>query len=304
MSEIKKPLYDGPEPDENKVKNTEPQVDLGDALSFVAKERGWLGKLLTLLLLGVMSTAGTTGPLVVGVLPLLPPEIIAELGAQYAFFQGRTFTYTPAYALLLAALVVGIAAGAAQLGYYIDVVRRVRTDAADQLPPWDNMGRFLADGGKMIIAYTVYLLSTLALLVLLLVGFGFMTVAGQDLFAAVALICFGLPLTLAYGLTVIFLTSICVVPYSATGRLRDFFRIRWAWAQVRGQGKLTITWFALGVAANMGFQAVQSIPVVGIFGLFLSLAMQAPVQGHLLGQYAAALDQIDKRKRGMAYGEL
>jgi hypothetical protein len=304
MSEINKPLYDGPEPDEKYKIYEEPTVNLGDALSFVAKEEGWIGKLLTLLGLGTLSTAGTAVPLVVGLLPALPPELMAELAQLYPFFADRTFNYSPAYAFLGVAAIIGLTAGAVQLGYYIDVVRRVREDAAVKLPPWDDFGRLLADGGKMMVAYFVYILSTLLLFALGLVLFGAMTIGGQALLAGVVFLCVVMPLVLAYALTIIFLTSICVVPYSASGSLRDFFRFGWAWGQVRGQTKLTVTWFSLGVAANLGFQAVQSIPVVGILGLILSLAMQAPIQGHLLGQYAAALDQITERKRKQLAGEL
>ena len=289
------------DPDETYKNDEKRSIDLGEALAFVAKEPGWIGKLLILLGLGVMSSFGTVFPLIAGVLPLLPPDVIAELGQEFAFFQGRTFSYSPAYGFLGVALLVGILSGVVQLGYYIDVVRRVRTDDAVKLPAWDNFGQFLADGGRMIVAYGLYLLSTLVFLFFGGLVLSAIAMSGADAILALAGVCLFLPLGLIYSLTVIFLTSICVVPYSETGSLRDFFRVGWAWQQVRTHGKLTLTWFALGVAANMGFQAVQSLPVVGILGIFLALAMQAPVQGHLLGQYAALLDKFEnKPKRNIA----
>jgi hypothetical protein len=163
-------------------------------------------------------------------------------------------------------------------------------------------GNFLRDGALMVVAYVTYMASNFLFVGLLMGILAVSTPVLDPMLALLAVFCVFLPLIFGYGILVIFLTSICVVPFSETGNLLDFFNLRWVWKQVNTQGRLTLNWFVLGVAANMGFSAAQSLPVVGVLGTLLSLAMQAPVQGHLLGQYAALLDQRQQKEEVLTYG--
>ncbi len=268
------------------------KLSLPSAFTFVAEQDNWIAKLLVVLLFTALAGALVTVPLIVGMLPLIPADIMQQsLVPLFPALEGRVFAYDAGYLALIAVVLVGGMFAALLLGYYIEVVRRVRHDAEVLLPAWENWGVLFIDGIKMIGAYAGYLVSAAVLWLLvqgLLIG---LVNLGQPLFAMLALICFFLPLLFAYGILVIFLTSINVVPFSESGRIRDFFDLRWTWHQARTHGTLTLNWFSLGVAANLGFSAVQSLPVVGVLGWVLSLAMSSPVQGHLLGQYAAILDE-------------
>ena len=66
-----------------------------------------------------------------------------------------------------------------------------------------------------------------------------------------------------------------------------FFDCAWVWWQIRHNGRATRNWFVLGVLASIGFYAVNTIPVLGPL---VNLTLQVPVQGHLIGQYAAVID--------------
>ncbi|MEO0561256.1 MAG: DUF4013 domain-containing protein, partial [Chloroflexota bacterium] len=225
-------------------------------------------------------------------------ELIDEvLVPQYPQLAGAEFALTSAYLALIPFFIIGLGLGAILLGYYIETVRRVRYGTPEQLPPWADWGKLFTDGAQMMGAYAVYILSVLLLLGIgqfALIGFA---ESGDPTVVLLLVLCCFFPLVLLYTFFVIFMTSICVVPFTENGRFMDFFAWGWVWRQVNTQGGLTVRWFMLGLAANLGFSAAQSLPVVGILALILGLAMQAPVQGHLLGQYAAVLDGREATKR-------
>lgn len=281
-------------------KKKKTQIDLSEALTFVAKEHGWLPKLVIILVLGFISTTAIGTSITLAVLPLIPPETFEQVIVPvYPQFEGMSFSYDSSYYGLVLVFLVGLAPTALLAGYYIDVVRRVGNGAAELLPTWTNLNLYFVDGAKMVGAYILYMLAMFLLVVSLqLFSVLVFRVTGQALLGLFLLLCVTLPGIIVLSVAAIFFTSICVVPYSASGRFLDFFSLGWAIHQLRHNRSLTLRWFGLGVGANLGFSAIQSLPVVGFVGLLLSLALQVPIQGHLLGQYAALVlvsDDLQKK---------
>jgi hypothetical protein len=271
-----------------------PALDFGLAFTFVANQPFWIRRLLILLTLGAASTLLLSVPLVIWVLPLIPEELLASLAQFYPELQTYQFAYNTSDIALIPLWLVGLGVTAVLLGYYVEITRRVRRDLPELLPAWEDWGRLFNDGAKMIVVYFVYFASDFALFVL-----GLLALRSNDASMNAALtilfvtFCCLVPLLVAYGVLIIFMMSICVVRYSESGDLRDFFAFGWVWSRLRQHGKLTIQWFIMDVGANLGFSATQSLPVVGFLGWLLTLAMQFPVQGHLLGQYARLVDAAE-----------
>jgi hypothetical protein len=265
-------------------------LELGEAFAYVWRQPDWIRKLLVVTALGISSVLFVGGTLLMWSLPFVPPDMLAAFAVFNPALANANFAFTPNLWGLAPLLLFGLVAGAALLGYTIEILRRVRDAAEVLLPDWNNWEKLLRDGGLMLLAYALYILSNIGLLVGGLAVIGNLSgFQGAELTRIGLAFCGLLPLVSVYAFIIMFMTSICMVPFAETGQLQDFFRWGWAWQRVRHDTRLTFSWFGLGIAANLGFSAAQSIPVVGMLGVLLSLAMQSAVQGHLLGQYAAAL---------------
>ena len=267
-------------------------IDFGRAFAFVAEDPRWIWKLLLIAIFSGTAFVLIIGPITLFTLSVLPAEVFAQLAEIDPRLNDLrvTLTQQERYQLVLP-LAGGLLLMALLLGYYIALVGRVRAGDDNPLPPWDAWWRKLRDGVTMQAAYAIYLLSAgvFYLAGLLLIR----SIGGlnAELVQVVLALCLLLPLLVAYLVAVIFLTSINVLLYSESRRFRDFFRVGWAWQRLREDTGLTTRWFFYGVAANFGFSIAQSLPVIFIFGYLLSFFMTVPVQGHLLGQYGAVLDE-------------
>lgn len=278
-----------------------PSIDFGESFAFVFRTPGWWRKLGVIASLTLLASALTTIPVTLALLAAVPTDsfevIVAELRAAdlsevAATLQRYRFDVTPAFYLgNVGAFLLGLAGVALLLGYYIELVRQVRSGAAQPLPEWNSWGTKLVDGFTMEVAYASYLLLNAAFFGVGLVLIRQISGMNAELVRLLVATCCLIPLVFVNGLVIIFITSIGVLPYSATGNIADFYRWGWVGRRLRQDTGLTAQWFLWGLLANFGFSAAQSVPGVGIIGTLASLFMSAPVQGHLLGQYGAALDE-------------
>ncbi|MEL6150615.1 MAG: DUF4013 domain-containing protein, partial [Chloroflexota bacterium] len=220
-----------------------------------------------------------------------PPETLVELNELIPQLPDENLPLTSTYWLLLLPVAGGVLGLMLLLGYYIEFVRRVRHGIEHPLPPWDAWGHKLYDGAMMTFAYAGYLASNLAIGAVFVVLIRQISGMNAQLYQTTLAFCGLLPFMLIYGLVIIFLTSINVLPYSDSGNILSFYRVGWVWRRLRKDARLTAQWFGYGLLANIGFNAVQSLPVVGIAASILVLFISVPVQGHLLGQYAILLDE-------------
>jgi hypothetical protein len=266
-------------------------IDFGRAFAFLAEDPRWLPKLGLIGIFSVLAVILILFPLGLVGLAAVPDEIIQELAPLYPeAVNMRPVLPASSLALLALPFVMGLVLLALLLGYYIELVRQVRRGAHLPLPAWTAWETKLIDGLLMELAYAGYLASNG---VLFAVGLALIRQIGgmnAQLVRLTLAMCCLIPLVALYGMVIVFMTSICVLPYSASGRFMDFYRWGWVWRRLREDTRLTLTWFGYGVAANLGFGAAGALPVIGVLANLLSLFLSVPVQGHLLGQYAAALD--------------
>lgn len=275
-------------------------IDFGQAFAFMADDPRWLPKLSMIAGVTAVASVFIGVPLLLVALAWLPDEELrqmiqsfAEISPAAADITIPSVSFNSSFYLLVLPFGFGLAMMALLFGYFIELVARTRAQVTYPLPPWDNWGRKLQDGLMMVAAYAGYLLLNFAFLVgaLAVVANVFARGMNAQLMQVVLTFCAVLPLFAVNMFVIIFLTSICVLPYSASRDVRDFYKWGWVWRRLRHDGGLTGQWFLYGTLATFGFNAAQYLPVVGIVASVLSLFIAVPVQGHLLGQYGAALDE-------------
>lgn len=263
-----------------------PALDLGRSFTYIVEDPRWVPKLSLAALFGAAAVLLTLLPAGLFFVAWLPPDALAIFIELYPpLADVPTVTFTPRFYVLVLPFTGGLLIGALLLGYYIELVRRTRRDEPQPLPAWANVGPMFTDGLLMMAAYAGYIASNIALL---LVGVAAFRATGSDIALLVGVYCCVLPLMGLWGLAIIFLTSINVVPFSESRDIRAFFNIPWVLRRLREDRDPTGRWFLYGVLANFGIGAVQSVPVIGVL---VSLAFSIPIQGHLLGQYARVLDE-------------
>jgi hypothetical protein len=288
-------------------------IDLARAFSFVSEDSRWWVKL------GILTALGF-GALLLFALPtthatavffqLIPPDQRAEVleiyppnlqeTAQTLFTQMDAFgPITAGHALFYGVLILlGFSVNFYLQGYGLELIRITRAGSTPVLPTLQPIGLKLTDGLKMFFGNLILWVSLplMAVGVAILLGLLGAVIPSEALFT-ILILCGFLPLLLVWGFAIIYLNSVCLIPFSETSRLRDYFRIGWVWQQFRKHPGLSWSWFGLATLSNFGFFAVQLVVPVPYIGQLLSLAMQVPVQNHLLGQYAAALDERNGVKR-------
>ncbi|MEM6281175.1 MAG: DUF4013 domain-containing protein [Chloroflexota bacterium] len=267
-------------------------IDFGRAFAFMVEDSRWYIKMTGIALLTLVTSVFFLVPLWLVILAIAPPDLLAELSELLAFIPAENIPFTSTYWLLILPVMGAFLGLMLLLGYYIEFVRQVRGGAAHPLPAWDEFGRKLYDGAMMTFAYMGYLASNLAIAAVFVVLIRQVRGLNAELIQTTLAFCGLLPFMLIYGLVIIFLTSINVLPYSDSGNILSFYRVGWVWRRLRQDTRLTLQWFGYGLLANIGFSAPQVIPGIGnIASIILQLFMSIPVQGHLLGQYAITLDE-------------
>ena len=90
--------------------------------------------------------------------------------------------------------------------------------------------------------------------------------------------------------------TVGTINYSRTENIREYFDFNGVLATVREHQQLTITYVVWAVVINIGLSLAGSTGVGGL----ITGAFATPVLGHLLGQYALALEGGKKKKNAPA----
>jgi multisubunit Na+/H+ antiporter MnhG subunit len=189
---------------------------------------------------------------------------------------------------------LGLVAVAALLGYGVELVQNVRDGRPDPLPRWGNYGDKIASGGNVLVAWIVY--NILNFLVVCCVATVPGLIGNSEFFSSgfslVALCCI-FPALLVYNLFIWAMLAIGLVRYAEVGTIGVFFQFGDLFSTLNAHSRLLVQWVIMSLiaAAVLGF-----INIVPCIGWLASLALIFPVQGHLLGQLAYALDDKPKRK--------
>ena len=192
-------------------------------------------------------------------------------------------------------------------GYLVEIIRNVMHQAAEPLPPWDDLGKKFNEGLTLFAAGLIYaspiLIAVCLLLTVILSSSLFSEHSNtQDigetmLQAGGALLYCLLCVLLLYGLVLSILHPAILILFAREGTFASCFKLREALDMIRKNvGPFFIAW-ALSVAASLaaglivGFVnlVVSWIPCLGwIVGLALGLASAAystAVYAHLFGQF-------------------
>lgn len=187
----------------------------------------------------------------------------------------------------LTPLIIGIAGFAILFGYQVELMRNIRDKKRYVLPAWGDLGRLFSLGLNPLIAWVAYNVPNLVIgLVIAIIGLS----VGDGLLSGglvtLALCCF-VPLLIVYNIAIqpVFALGMGRYADDAQHRLNAFFDLGALIALVRGRTDLLVQWLLGMIIASILLGLVNGVPCVGWAA---SLALTAPILGHLNGQYAAA----------------
>lgn len=190
--------------------------------------------------------------------------------------------------------IFGLIALAALLGYAVELLQNVRDGVVEPLPRWKDYGELIARGGNVLVAWIAYMIPNALVICCLASVPGF--VQDSDLFSggfAVTALCCLVPLLLVYNLVTVPMLALGMVRYAETGTIGVFFQFSDLLATLNANFKEVGQWFILAFLASVLLGLLNIIPCLGWLA---STALAVPVQGHLLGQFAALLEGKPKRK--------
>lgn len=178
---------------------------------------------------------------------------------------------------------LGLVGMAMLAGYTLDLVRNLQAGKQRPLPDWYDFNARLGDGFNALVAVFVYNIPN----ALPLCGLLLLTGAGREagVLALLSLCCL-LLFMLLWNLFIGLMLAAGAVRYAQTRQLTAWFQPGELWDRLRSNSDLFLQWLLFSVVANLALGIVGAIPGVG---WLITLALTVPVQGHLLGQLAAAL---------------
>lgn len=199
---------------------------------------------------------------------------------------------------LFAVILVGFVFYAAQLGWVLELLRNMQMGDETPMPAWSNFGDKIQLGLGPLGASVVYAIlpgvfSCLLFVPAILAGTASEEAAGVFGLGATCLI---FPLLLVYAIVSGMMFTVGTIRYSQTESIGEYFNFAGVWATIQANQELTITYVVWLVVVNIGLGLAGS---TGLGGL-VSAAFGAPIMGHLLGQYALALDSDKKKKTSEA----
>lgn len=199
-------------------------------------------------------------------------------------------------AFLSAIPLLGLVALAGLLGWMVELVQNMREGIRNPMPRWDNIGDKIALGGSVLIAGLVYAIPNL-LLICCAFSIPALAQGGRSEFFAgsfaVGLICCVVPLLLIYNLITWPMLAIGTIRYSELRQTGVFYQFGDLFRTMSEQSGPVVQWMFFVFIANL---LIGLINVVPCLGWLAALALALPVQAHLLGQLALALETKPKGK--------
>lgn len=192
--------------------------------------------------------------------------------------------------ILMPVLLLGLVLVAAQTGWTIQLIRNVRDGVPNPMPAWDDFGKKISLGAQPMIAGIVYFLPVIVLSCLL---FAPVAMAGEEAAGAFAggAMCLYIPLIIVYGIAAAIFLSMGQIRYAETESINEFFKFSQLWEMFTRDTNLTTRFVAYLVLVSIVMGAISSTTI----GTLVPAAFNAPIIGHLTGQFAVALDTKPKR---------
>lgn len=182
---------------------------------------------------------------------------------------------------------LGLAGMAMLAGYGLDVVRNQLAGSRRPLPPWTDFNSRMGDGFNALVAVFVYNIPNALPLCGLLLFFS----RGDSGILSLLSLCCLLLFLLLWNLFSGLMLATGATRYVRTRQLTAWFQPGELWDTLRLNSDLFLQWLFYSALANLALGLVAGLPLVG---WLISLALFVPVQGHLLGQLALALEDREK----------
>lgn len=203
-----------------------------------------------------------------------------DIGRAFAYiFEDKAWVEKAVITAMLALAIVffpfGFIALAVLLGYLLEIVANVRDQHPQPLPRWTDYTGKMTNGSYVLAALFVYHIPVL------LMSCCISSFANTSL--GTLTICCVTPLLVVYTMLSWTLLAVGVVNFARTGDTAEFYRLGGLRAAARGHMSALLAWLGASIIINA---AMLLIPCVGWAAL---LALNVPVQGHLLGQLARKL---------------
>jgi hypothetical protein len=204
----------------------------------------------------------------------------------------------------------------AVFGYQVQIARNVWRGEERPLPSWDEFGKLLVDGLRIVGAMMVYMLPMFLIYGVMAIGIVVFSVmadsgayasstAGGDEFISIMIVMMSLSMLclMPYMLLVWLLYPMFFIQVARHGSLKSCFALRDMWALLKAQpaNYLLVIGVVFGVSVVISFVLMpvflvaMFIPCLGIFiTMFASGAMNilvGAVSGHLEGQFMRAGDE-------------
>jgi hypothetical protein len=195
------------------------------------------------------------------------------------------------FGAILTPVLIGFLPICILLGYMLGIVDNVRDNRMVVLPVWKDYETLLSRGVNVLLAVFVYNLplSLMSCCVLFVPGW-FGDVLGS--LVSLTALCCVLPLALITIWITWPMLAVGVARYGRSNRSNDLFEFGSLWTASRAAGPVTLQWLLCVIILNLLFVLSPLLPPC--LGVVVALALYIPVQGHLLGQYARALDAQEK----------
>ncbi|MCU0498820.1 MAG: DUF4013 domain-containing protein [Anaerolineae bacterium] len=184
----------------------------------------------------------------------------------------------------------GLVAWAILFGYMIALVRNVMRREPYPLPAWTDLDRKFSEGGRILVAVLVYNLPLLFLGICVFSAPGLIGGNTPESVATATLIalCCSVPLMLIYSALAWPTLAIAVIDFIVTPggkRLYDFGAM---WAKVPENFPSVGQWILMVTLLNGILGILVAIPCIG---WLLAALFAIPTHGHLLGQFALAMER-------------
>lgn len=191
----------------------------------------------------------------------------------------------------LSVILVGVVFQAALTGWMILLVRNMRHGDEFPLPTWDDFGAKVSLGLPPTLALIAYMIIPFGLSCVLVLPAAFAAESSEGI-SVLIIMCVLVPLLLAYSLLAWMFYSVGLIRYERTEKVGVFFEVGSLWRMVSRNWSLTGQYILFVIISQFVIGLLNSTMI----GAFLGIAIAVPVGGHLLGQYALALDEKPKKR--------
>lgn len=187
-------------------------------------------------------------------------------------------------AILLTVPLIGLALWALVLSYLVLLVRNVRAGVSYPLPAWGNFGKMFRDGLPVLGAFILYTLPNLLLGACIAILSPTLNQTYTGAATSLGLACCVLPLTLVYNAVSLPMFALAIARHGERRETAVLFDFAGLFTQVRSNGEATLQYVLWSLLATVVFTLLAFIPCAGWVAV---PALALPVQGYLMGEYAA-----------------